>query len=324
MTLELVGVSRLEENIYRALLPRPRADVAEIARNLGVAPGKVRQALSELETKGLVSRTPGSRPSYIAARPELALEALVLRRIADLEQVLREASRLGERFEATSVDHPGPAAVELVRGFDATLQWAMQVQRSASREVRVIDVPPPLVPPLGPNPTELELLGRGFVYRVLYHETSFEVPGKLDAARACIEAGEQARIYSGEPIKLLIADRKLALAYDAKLGRVQDSLIVHPSFLLDALVMLFDLLWAQSVPLHVDGIPGVPGEDIALSGLDRQLLGLLAAGAKDERIARQLGIGLRTVRRRTAHLMTVLGARTRFQAGMKAAKLDLL
>jgi DNA-binding NarL/FixJ family response regulator len=48
------------------------------------------------------------------------------------------------------------------------------------------------------------------------------------------------------------------------------------------------------------------------------LLGLLVAGLKDETIARQLGVSLRTVQRRIAALMHELGARTRFQAGVAA------
>jgi DNA-binding NarL/FixJ family response regulator len=44
------------------------------------------------------------------------------------------------------------------------------------------------------------------------------------------------------------------------------------------------------------------------------------AGATDEVIARKLGIGLRTVRRRIASLMTELGVDTRFQAGVEAVR----
>ena len=52
----------------------------------------------------------------------------------------------------------------------------------------------------------------------------------------------------------------------------------------------------------------------------RFLLRQLAAGAKDEQIARTLGVSLRTVRRRIADLMTELGADSRFQAGVEAAR----
>jgi DNA-binding NarL/FixJ family response regulator len=41
---------------------------------------------------------------------------------------------------------------------------------------------------------------------------------------------------------------------------------------------------------------------------------------KDEAIARYLGVSLRTVRRRVAHLMAVNGVDTRFQLGWALAR----
>jgi DNA-binding NarL/FixJ family response regulator len=53
--------------------------------------------------------------------------------------------------------------------------------------------------------------------------------------------------------------------------------------------------------------------------LRRFLLQELAAGAKDEQIARTLGLSLRTVRRRVADLIE-LGVDNRFQAGVEAVR----
>ena len=50
------------------------------------------------------------------------------------------------------------------------------------------------------------------------------------------------------------------------------------------------------------------------------ILTLLAAGASDATIARQSGISQRTVERRVRALMDQLGAGTRFQAGVQAAR----
>ena len=54
--------------------------------------------------------------------------------------------------------------------------------------------------------------------------------------------------------------------------------------------------------------------------LRRFLLDQLAHGAKDEQIARTLGISLRTVRRRVAAILAELGVESRFQAGVEAAR----
>lgn len=60
---------------------------------------------------------------------------------------------------------------------------------------------------------------------------------------------------------------------------------------------------------------GVPGHPPALSSRQRAIGELLATGAKDAAIARQLGISLRTVRAEISELITALGATSRFQAG---------
>lgn len=319
MSLEPVGLTDVEERVYRSLLAAGGATLAELSREVPAA--RARSALVALERNGLVSRTPDRSPRFIAAPPDLALEALVLRRIADLDAVRHEAARLAEMHVEQRSPSAASSVVEVVSGYDATLHWALQLQRVATSVVRLIDVPPHVLPGGPPNPAEMELLAKGVAYRVLYHETSFDVPGKLESARRCIEAGEEARVYSGPPIKLIIADERLALTYSTNVEAVDDSLIVHPSFVLDQLVVLFDLLWSQALPLSpsVDASGGG-----AVDGVDREILVLLASGAKDERVARHLGIGLRSVRRRVARLMEMLGAQTRFQAGVLAAKSDLI
>ncbi|WP_165945224.1 hypothetical protein [Micromonospora sp. KC723] len=51
---------------------------------------------------------------------------------------------------------------------------------------------------------------------------------------------------------------------------------------------------------------------------------MLASGAKDDAIARSLGVSARAVTRTVGELTTVLGAGSRFQAGVRAAKLGWL
>lgn len=325
MTLEAVGLTPLEARLYEALLNVESRDVPGLSASLGVSGPQVRDTLRALEQKGLVTRAPGKAPTFAPAAPEVAIESLVLRRMAELEEVRREAHRLGQRHRQAS-GRSADSFVEVVTGYEATLAWAMQVQRAARTEVRLIDVPPYVLPPGPANPAELEMLARGVTYRVLYHVTSFDSPEKRQAARECMAAGEEARVYAGTPIKMIVADDTLAFAYDTNTEPIQDSVIVHRSFLLDQLRVLFDLLWSRAArlsPMDADP-PEATRRGIRVDPLDREILALLAAGAKDETISRQLEVGLRTVRRRVATLMDLLGATTRFQAGVLAAKAQIL
>jgi len=53
---------------------------------------------------------------------------------------------------------------------------------------------------------------------------------------------------------------------------------------------------------------------------DVALLDMIQQGLTDDRIGRKMGISIRTVRRIMADLMGKLNARSRFQAGVEAAR----
>ena len=99
----------------------------------------------------------------------------------------------------------------------------------------------------------------------------------------------------------------------------QNAYLVHPSSLLDALSELFEATWDRGVPLNHPSSPD-GGEAGDLTGRDRDLLGLLAAGSTDQSIARTFGWSARTVHRHVHRLMALVGAETRFQAGLQAAR----
>ena len=90
-----------------------------------------------------------------------------------------------------------------------------------------------------------------------------------------------------------------------------------------SLTVLFETLWRLSVPLHrpEPELGSRPDQRVDQPVLrDRQVLMMLAGGATDETIARQLGVSSRTVERRVRALLDRLGAETRFQAGVQAAR----
>jgi DNA-binding NarL/FixJ family response regulator len=130
------------------------------------------------------------------------------------------------------------------------------------------------------------------------------------------ERGEQARVLPQVPVKLLIVDGRTAilpLAGDgASTPGQARAVVVTDSALTSALQVLFDQLWGQATPLRLT----------ASAGTDpvTTLINLLASGMKDEAIARQLGVSGRTLRRRIAEVQDQLGATSRFQAGLQAAR----
>jgi DNA-binding CsgD family transcriptional regulator len=137
-----------------------------------------------------------------------------------------------------------------------------------------------------------------------------EAPQVL-AAR--VAAGEQIRVLPDLSTRLLVVGDSHAVVPEP-LGYADAPLsIVRQRGVVAAVKQWFELLWERAVVPSLD--PGSPRVD--LRGF---VLQQLAAGAHDEQIARMLGISLRTVRRRVADLMAELGADSRFQAGVEAAR----
>jgi len=85
--------------------------------------------------------------------------------------------------------------------------------------------------------------------------------------------------------------------------------------LVSVFTAVFDDTWAGGLPVPDEGLE----QDV-----ETRLLTLLGTGFKDEAIARYLGVGVRTVRRRVAGLMEQLGVHTRFQLGVVAERRGLL
>lgn len=138
-------------------------------------------------------------------------------------------------------------------------------------------------------------------------------------SRATLElrasVGEHVRLLPELPTRMFIIGTTHVVLPEP-LGFVDEprSLVRQPG-LVQALTLWFELLWERAGPLPDAGRPR--GDR---TQLDRYVLAQLAQGAKDEQVARTLGLSLRTVRRRVAALMTELGADSRFQAGVEAGR----
>jgi len=97
-------------------------------------------------------------------------------------------------------------------------------------------------------------------------------------------------------------------------------LLVHPSGLLDALLHLFDLIWASANEVLPTDTGTTELAADRLDDVDARILTLLLAGLTDQAIGGQLGMSLRTVQRRVSQLMDRAQVVTRFQLGHEASR----
>jgi DNA-binding transcriptional ArsR family regulator len=160
-----------------------------------------------------------------------------------------------------------------------------------------------------------EVAASGRVIRTIFPLSMLEDPHWHAFAEHRAAAGERQRYLPDDAIRVEYGVwGRTGVLLDEGGGVDDDFLLLRPAPVVDVFVALFEELWRRAEP--------VLSRDA--SARDVKLLELLALGFKDEALARQLGLSLRTVRRRIAALMDEHGVDTRFQLGMAVSSRGLL
>ncbi|MFJ9824773.1 LuxR family transcriptional regulator [Streptomyces sp. NPDC101160] len=314
--LRLLGVGEAAGRVYLTLLDLAPAPLGAIGSAAGLSGAELAAAYGELVDAGLASSAGGDGELVAPVPPAAGLEVLARHRAAELEESRIAVGGAFESFRRHRLAAYNDDLVEVVTG-EAIGPRMRRAWASAREQIRQFESPP-YVPVPGATEDALATLARGVRQRVVYAREALEHPGHLkDVIEPCLEAGEQARVLPSVPVKLLIIDEAFALVSLSirEADVVNTMLVVQPCGLLSALVALFEQSWNAALPLH--GHAARPG---GLEPTDRRLLRLLAGGASDEVIARELGVSRRTLFRRLQILMARLGAANRFQLALQAQR----
>ncbi|NAS25782.1 hypothetical protein GT755_29385 [Herbidospora sp. NEAU-GS84] len=339
--LEVLGISAFDERIYRAVLASPGITAQELVARSGESSGRIQSSLTRLQAKGLINRLWGRSPRWTATSPGAAIRTLVRGLQGELDRITDTADELETAFRAVGQDPDDIGQFEVLAGPEVLARWYRQVQQEAKDEVLTFDRPPYVLDYR--NPVQSDRLRDGVRYRTIYAPEAFQHEGALDQLDTMLQVGEEARVLPGLPFKMLLADQRVAIMpLHLHLHQpVSRSVLIRGSTMVVALVELFERMWREAVPMYPQAAPPATppvsgpepvgdlapeedGERMDLELEDRRLLALLAAGLKDDAIARQFGTSPRSLRRRLRHLFDELNAETRFQAGVQARRRGLV
>ncbi|MFF4196673.1 LuxR C-terminal-related transcriptional regulator [Nonomuraea sp. NPDC001831] len=161
-------------------------------------------------------------------------------------------------------------------------------------------------------------VARGVRVRIMHAQSQLAQPVMREHVQGMLEGGVEVRTMPFVPVRLIMLDRELAVVEVMPGDLMAGAMLIEGRGLVASYAALFDYCWMTAsepgdVPRAADG------EE--LNEQQRAVLRLLATGAKDDAIARALGVSNRTVTRVVAELTAQLGADSRFQAGVRAAKL---
>lgn len=327
------AVDDLSSRTYRLL--RQHADWSDdqLATALGAVPDEIGKILEELATMGLVHQAPtdgGHR--WVVVDPLVALEQTLQAHTRSVSAWSESARQMTEdvgdllsrlpNLRTALVDDEINAILE---GNDKARTFLAELGSSLRRELLAVHPGGGVAAEAieAALPEDLAVLDRGVQMRTIYQTSAVRHPPTLAYLERLAEAGASVRIRDTLPYRMIIADGATAVCSMKWAEGRSGAVVVRGAALLNLLRRIFDFCWVESTPLENLG-PAARTGGQPLDDEQRLLLRLLADGATDQAIARQLGVAPRTCTRKLRALFDVLGVGSRFQAGAEAVRRGLL
>jgi DNA-binding CsgD family transcriptional regulator len=318
-------LAELEVALYRAVLRHPGTSLAGVADILERTPEDLDKPAARLTEMGLL-RPEGE--ALFGVSPMLA-EATVLgaedlelgARRAAVEQRRDSIRRLvpdwNDALSATVNDQTVDVVTDPMAIGNVLMHYADRCQRE------LLSVAPGRLPAARidgrTRVANLYSLRRGITTRAIYQHAALKDRATAAYLHELAAYGAKIRFASSVPGRSLVVDRTVVLLPVPIAGSDHHGLaIVREPNVIAWVVATFEQQWADAAPL--EDVVSHSADDAELDQTRVAILRLMAEGEKDEAISRRLSISVRTCRRHIAEYMLQVGATSRFQAGVIAAR----
>ena len=317
--LEGLGLSPCQAALYTAMLRLHRATLTELAEVVGRPAEDVLDALDGLVRLGAVDRR---REEFSVRHPAAAIGRLVAERLdrmaretRQIDEVLAAAGRLAHHYDAGRDWRSGRFSVEPMSGADELCESVIGLALQAPPAELVMAVPDRRTMARfadGYGGQWLQAAADGILrLRLVVALDALSSPAVREVCGRFSAVGAGLRALDAVPSWFFaLGDGAAGLPAEWGVPLPEHSYncyLVHAPVAVGALRALFEELWARAAPIS-------PHNNVL------QVLRLAAHGLSDDAVARHLGVSVRTVRARFAEAMSELGAQSRFQAGVEAAR----
>jgi sugar-specific transcriptional regulator TrmB len=259
--LEL-GLSDYEARAYLALMKQQMLAANEICKLTEIPQGRVYGVLNSLIKKGFCTLFPGAIKKYEAVHPNVAVSKVLEEKAKALEELEVFKSELSTAFDEREKDSVPLDFIQILTSkqsqidrFDVLINKSNQTLYSFNKK--------PYATGFMRNEEEIKraslpiqkTLERGTSVKALFEKEEENVELFLQLVRYYESIGEEGRICSELPLKMLLSDNKLAMvSLRNNHGSTfkLTSMVVEHSDLTNALSELFELYWnvGQSVDAY--------------------------------------------------------------------------
>lgn len=324
--MALLGLAPVQEAVYRAALDHPFAAVEELADGLQLTVPEVLAAFDDLRALRIVRESRDRPTQLFAVDPVVALQELLER---EQEQLLERQQKIAashttilRMLAAHETGAPAgddaDSGVQRLAGLDVVQQRLELLSQEVMESVMTFmpGGPQSAAATASARCNDLPALERGVVMRTVGLDSIRQHEATLDYARWLTDHGGEFRTIRELPPRMVLVDRRCALVPIDPEDTRKGALYLTEPGMVASLVALFERVWETARPLGADRFPDSEG----LTAQEKELLILIAQGHTDESAAAKLFISPRTARRLMASIMERLGARSRFEAGVRAAQ----
>ncbi|HTI23670.1 MAG TPA: helix-turn-helix transcriptional regulator [Kutzneria sp.] len=320
--------------LYKLAVEYPAWTRQQAERELGVGAVELEELITTLTDLLLLRPSLDPDREFTAVGPDTATAELLTaeeneihRRRAVHQQLKRELLALQPTYFEARQTRRRSEAIDVIDDVGMVRHLLADQARKCERELHIAH-PGSGMSEEGLSRSlalDLMMLDRGVVmHSVLQHSTRSHAPTQRYVA-AVTAAGALVRTAPIVPRRIIVFDREVAFLPTASGDPADGAVLVREPAVLSHLLDSFDLLWHSGRQFPAERTEAAEDEsEEAAEELTRAILRQMAAGAKDEVIARRLGISVRTCRRHIATLAADLGAQSRFQAGVLAEQRGLL
>ncbi|MFF0432816.1 LuxR C-terminal-related transcriptional regulator [Streptomyces sp. NPDC004327] len=316
--------------LYQELRSTPGEPFDTVAARVELTGAERDRCREELISLGLIDPTVEPRQPAAVVAPDVALLRLLQHERDRLESRLAETSRAhttletlagpflqagtepGSEVEVEIVDDPARVQRELsdlthsVRGsFQSMLTGSVRREETALELDR-----------------DRDRITRGVSVQAMYSHRVGQVPEMVQHLAERSALGVEIRLSAVVPMNMVLADDNFALLPTDPRDPDSAAILARGPGLVRSYRALYEYCWHAATPYGHEEPAGNRGD--GLTEQQRAALRMLASGVKDEQVARSLGVSLRTVSRLISEVMHELDAASRFEAGVKAARLGLL
>lgn len=318
--------------LYQELRGTPGESFEKAALRLELTDAERDRCREELIALGLIEPAAdrdAEDPATVVA-PDVALLRLLQHERDRLENRLAEAGRaqttletLAGPFLRAGMEPGSEVEVEIVDDPNRVQRELAELTRTAHHSVHSM-----LTGSVRREEMALELgrdrdrIGRGITVQAMYSHRVGQVPEMIQHLAERTSLGVEIRLSPVVPMNMVLADENFALLPTDPRDPESAAILARGPGLVRSYRALYQYCWHAATPYGHEETAENGGD--GLTEQQRAALRMLASGVKDEQVARNLGVSLRTVSRLLSEVMNELGAASRFEAGVKAARLGLL